>query len=93
MVKPSSDFMIPRSFSWLALVSSSTSSFVISASPPVSSTIVPLVPAFGEPGAGWVAVDEEEENASEDVVVVAVREELGNAVEGDDPADRLENNP
>lgn len=38
-------------------------------------------------------IEEEEENSTEHVVVVAVREEFGDAFQGEDPADGLHNNP
>lgn len=100
MVNPSSDLMISRSLSCPAfLLSSWASSSVGFVSTPVVSTsspasaVVPLFPAIGWSGAGGVAVDKEEEDASKDVVVVPVGEELGNAVEGNDPANGLENDP
>lgn len=42
---------------------------------------------------GGVVVDEEAEEAAEDVVVVDVREELGDALEREQPADGADNKP
>ncbi|TLD17478.1 uncharacterized protein PgNI_00947 [Pyricularia grisea] len=58
-----------------------------------SSTIVPLDPVFWRSWCGWVVVDEEEDEAAEDSVVVSVGEEVGNAFEGDEPADGADNEP
>lgn len=57
------------------------------------SAVVPLFPVVRDAGFGGVAVEEEDENSAECVVVVAVGEELGDAFEGDDPGDGLHNKP
>lgn len=57
------------------------------------SAVVPLFPVVRHSGLSGVAVDEEEEQSAEEVVVVAFGEELGDAFEGHDPSDGLDNNP
>jgi|SRR3569833_2055419 len=57
------------------------------------SAVVPLLPAVRDAGSGGIVAEEEEEKAAEEGVVVAVREELGDAFEGQDPADGLDNKP
>lgn len=58
-----------------------------------SSAVVPLFPVVRDAGFGGVVVEEEEEESAEHVVVVAIREELCDALEGEDPADGLHDNP
>jgi hypothetical protein len=56
-----------------------------------SLAVVPLVPAVGEPGLGGIAVEEEEDELAEGRVGVAAGEELGDALEGDEPGKGLDN--
>lgn len=58
-----------------------------------SSTVVPLDPVFWRSWYGWVVVEEEEDETADDSVVVSVGEEVGNALEGDEPADGADNEP
>ena len=57
------------------------------------SAVVPLFPVVGEPGLGWVAAEEEGKQGSEGGFVLALGEELGDAFEGHDPAEGLDNKP
>jgi len=92
MVKPSSDRRASRSCCSAAAVSSTEPAGA--ASPDTGpSAVVPLFPAVRGSWTGGVVVEEEEDKAAEGVVVVAFGEELGDAFEGEDPADRLDNNP
>lgn len=89
MVKCSSFWSICWSFSWsccrvCCLCSSSCSS---------SSAVVPLFPVVWDSGAGGVSVDKEEKKSAEEVVIVAVGEEVGDAFEGEEPGKGLDNNP
>jgi hypothetical protein len=70
-----------------------------SRSPFIRSRVVPFLPRFGEAGfcrvvveaADVVVVDEEE--FSEEALVMSVREEFGDAVKCEDESDGLENKP
>ena len=67
---------------------------VVSASVSVSGlTVVPLFPVVGEAGFGGIAAEEEDEEVAEEGFVVALGEVLGDALEGDDPAEGLDNKP
>jgi hypothetical protein len=90
MVNPSSDRSTSRSFCSAAAASAPGSVGIGSSD---ASAVEELLPTFADSGPGGVAVEEEEDEAAEGVVVVAVGEELGDAFEGEDPADRLNNNP
>lgn len=58
-----------------------------------SSTVVPLSPVVRELWLGRVAAEKEGDEASDDGLVVALCEELGNSFEGHDPPDGLHNKP
>ncbi len=70
-----------------------------SRSPLIRSRVVPFLPRFGEAGFCGVVVEApdvvvvEEEELSEEALVVSVREELGNAVKCEDESDGLEKKP
>lgn len=81
MVNVSSALRIPASLACLAAMSSVAS----------PSAVVPLVPAVGEPGLGGIAVDEEEHELAEGSVRVSAGEELGDALEREEPPEGLDN--
>ncbi len=69
-------------------------SVVACVAPSVSpSAVVPLFPVVGELGFGWVAAEEEGDEASKDGLVMAFCEELGDSLEGHNPPDSLHNEP
>ena len=92
MVKASSDLMVEKScVSAAAAVSSSAvSSLLVSVA---WSAVVPLLPAVWEAGSGGIAAEDDDEKLVEEGAVVAEREVLEDALEHDDAADGLENEP
>jgi len=65
----------------------------------IKSSVVPVFPGLWESGFCGIVVEAsevvvvEDEESSEEGMVVAVREVFGDAVEGDDEPDDLENKP
>lgn len=65
----------------------------------IKSRVVPFFPGIGEAGLRGVVIAvstdlvEEEDESSEETVVVAVGKVLGNSFEGNDEAEGLENKP
>jgi hypothetical protein len=60
------------------------------------STIVPLFPSLGgcwDFGSGGVAAEEEDEESPQDGLVVALRDVVGDTLEGHDPAGGLDKKP
>ncbi len=55
--------------------------------------IEPLVPVVRELGPGWVAVEEEVEDLSEEGKGVSLAKVLGDDFEAKDPSERADNNP
>ena len=96
MVKASSVFRTSRSFFWRPSMDSWSvppsldSSF---RSRSRSSCVVPLLPVVREAWGGRVALEEDVDDAADEVMGVAVAEEVGDALEGHDPADGLDNDP
>ena len=98
MVKASSDLMVEKS--WVsaaaaaaaAVSSSAVSSLLVLVSAPWSA-VVPLLPAVWEAGPGGVAPEDDDEQLVEEGAVVTEREVLEHALEHDDAADGLENEP
>ena len=58
-----------------------------------SSAVVPLFPVVGESGCGRVVAEEEGDDGAKGGLVLALGEELGDAFEGDDPSESLDNDP
>ena len=85
----SSDFMMSASFCCFAAMSWSDG--VVVPPLPFPSAVVPLVPAVRESGLGGIAVEEEEDKLPEGCVGVAAGEELGDAFEGEEPAEGSDN--
>lgn len=95
MVNVSSDLIMERSCVSAAAAAAESSFSGTSGVVEVAagSAVVPLVPAVGEPGAGRVAAEEDDEQLVKEGVVVAEGEVLDDAFKHDDPADGLENEP
>lgn len=85
IVKPSSARIMLASCSFLGVSSTVGDDF--------GSSVVPLFPAVGWSGACGISVEDEGNEAAEDVVGVSVAEVLGDTFEGDDPSEGLDNKP
>lgn len=70
-----------------------SSDLMVSKSPAHDSGVVPLFPVVWESGSCWIFVEDEANEASEEVVGVSVAEELGNTFKGDDPDNGPDNKP
>ena len=82
MVKASSDLMVAASEA--------------AEGKPSPSAVVPLFPSLGgggDFGPGRIAAEEEDEEAAEDGLVVALGDVVGDALEGHDPAGGLDKKP
>ena len=92
MVKASSDLMVEKS--WVSAAAAASPSVLPSLVVSVAwSAVVPLLPAVWEAGSGGVAAEDDDEKLVEEGTVVAEGEVLEHALEHDDAANGLENEP